>query len=187
MTEGRALAPTRLWLLGAMGAGKSSVGRALAGRLGWPLLDNDEELLRRTSRTAEDLASVDPAGLHVAEADQLRAAVATPPPFVADAAASVADQPELLHLLAATGTVVLLRARVDTLIRRIGTGAGRPALGAAPALWLAGTVPSRDLAAAAVAHLVVDVDDLTVDQVADHVLARLGWTEAVVGDVGPPG
>jgi shikimate kinase len=39
--------PKRIVLVGMMGSGKSTVGRALADELGWPLLDNDA-LVRET-------------------------------------------------------------------------------------------------------------------------------------------
>jgi len=41
----------RIFLLGFMGCGKTTVGRLLAERLGWRFLDLDEELERRQGRT----------------------------------------------------------------------------------------------------------------------------------------
>ena len=40
----------RVLLIGMMGAGKSTVGRALAARSGWPHLDNDELVERMIER-----------------------------------------------------------------------------------------------------------------------------------------
>lgn len=44
MESGRRLAFDRVLLVGFMGSGKSSVGRALAPLLGWPFRDFDEEI-----------------------------------------------------------------------------------------------------------------------------------------------
>jgi shikimate kinase len=44
-----------LFLVGFMGAGKSSVGRALGERLGWTFVDLDERIERREGRTVADL------------------------------------------------------------------------------------------------------------------------------------
>lgn len=44
-----------IFLVGFMGAGKSSVGRALGRRLGWPFHDLDERILRRTGRSIEEI------------------------------------------------------------------------------------------------------------------------------------
>src|ERR1700709_2552659 len=47
----------RLVLTGFMGAGKSTVGRLLAARLGWEFLDLDAHLESRTGFTIPDLFS----------------------------------------------------------------------------------------------------------------------------------
>ena len=44
-----------LVLVGFMGAGKSSVGRALGERLGWTFVDLDERIERREGRTVAEL------------------------------------------------------------------------------------------------------------------------------------
>jgi shikimate kinase len=103
--------PRRVWLIGSMGAGKSAVGTALAGLLGWPLLDNDAELRRRTGRSVTELAETGWDPLHRSESLQLLSATLEPVPLVAGIAASVGDRPEDLALLRRTGSVVYLRAR----------------------------------------------------------------------------
>ena len=49
----------RILLIGMMGAGKTSVGRALAARLGRPFLDNDALVLARTGREPADIDATD--------------------------------------------------------------------------------------------------------------------------------
>lgn len=41
----------RIYLVGFMGAGKTTVGRSLASRLGWPFLDLDSEVEERAGMT----------------------------------------------------------------------------------------------------------------------------------------
>ena len=43
--------PTVVVLVGFMGAGKTTIGRELAGRLGWRFVDADDELERRAGRS----------------------------------------------------------------------------------------------------------------------------------------
>ena len=57
MTDVSVPRPTRVLLLGMMGSGKSSVGRALSERTGWPFVDNDTFVERATGMTARDLLS----------------------------------------------------------------------------------------------------------------------------------
>jgi shikimate kinase len=49
------LTSTALFLVGFMGAGKTSVGRALAGRLNWTFEDLDERIERREQRTVSEI------------------------------------------------------------------------------------------------------------------------------------
>jgi shikimate kinase len=58
-SEGDAVPPTlrRLILTGFMGAGKSTIGRLLATRLGWNFLDLDQHLELRAGATIPDLFS----------------------------------------------------------------------------------------------------------------------------------
>jgi shikimate kinase len=42
-------------LIGFMGAGKTTVGRALAGRLGWKFLDLDDLIEQREQKTVAEI------------------------------------------------------------------------------------------------------------------------------------
>jgi len=59
MTPGRdahgEVRPQAIFLVGFMGAGKSSVGQALGRRLGWPFHDLDERIQARVGRSIEDI------------------------------------------------------------------------------------------------------------------------------------
>ena len=173
------LSPRRIWLVGSMGSGKTAVGAALAERLGWPLLDNDEELESHEGRSLTDLADDGPDALHRREAAQLRRATVRPPPFVAGVAASVGDRAADLDRLRASGSVVYLRASVPTLAARVGSGVDRPWLAGDPAAWLATTLARREPAYLAAAHVVVDVDSRTPADVAEVVV------ELLLASVGP--
>lgn len=53
------MAYNRVYLVGFMGAGKSTVGRRLAQKLGWKFVDLDEEIERREGRTIADIFTRD--------------------------------------------------------------------------------------------------------------------------------
>jgi Shikimate kinase len=161
-------------LVGMMGSGKSTVGLVLAGRLGVPYVDNDEQVREVTGRTVPQIARTDGvAGVRAVEADYLRALVAHPEPVVAGVPAGVVLDPTLRVLLRTGGFTVWLRARPATLAARVGAGAGRPWLAGDPERVLATMAAERADWYAESARLVVDVDDLTADQVADQIMTAL--------------
>ena len=70
-------------LIGLMGSGKTTVGRALADVLGRPFRDSDTDLLERTGHSARDLAARDGVeALHVLELEHLLDAVRGSTPAV---------------------------------------------------------------------------------------------------------
>ncbi len=57
MTQSEKTQPRAVLLLGFMGAGKSSVGQALARRLGWRFVDLDQRIEMREGRTITEIFS----------------------------------------------------------------------------------------------------------------------------------
>jgi len=161
-------------LVGMMGSGKSTIGLLLAERLGVPYVDNDEQVREATGRTVPQIAQAEGlAGVRAAEADYLRALLAHPDPMVAGVPAGVVLDPALRALLRAEGFTVWLRARPATLAARVGAGAGRPWLAGDPERVLATMDAERADLYAESARLVVDVDDLTAEQVTDQIVAAI--------------
>jgi shikimate kinase len=158
-------------LIGMMGAGKSTVGRAIAARTGWPYVDNDELVRQATGREAPEVAAAGgEAALRAAESDALGRALALQPPAVAGVAGGVVLSPADRERLLAAGGVVWLRASLTTLAERVGSGEGRAWLQSDPEAALAALAAEREPYYAEVADAIVDVDDLTPEQAADAVI-----------------
>jgi shikimate kinase len=51
--------PSRIYIVGFMGAGKSTIGRLLARRLGWAFVDLDREIERAENRAISDIFKTD--------------------------------------------------------------------------------------------------------------------------------
>jgi shikimate kinase len=165
----------RVLLLGMMGAGKSTVGRAIAARTGWPYLDNDDLVARAYGRpTPEVLAEAGERGLREVESAALTEALAAPTPVVAGVAGGVVESAEDRQRLAdADALVVWLRATVDTLVERVGSGAGRPWLAPDPRTALEALYRGRAAHYESVADLVLDVEGRSPEELAGAVLAVL--------------
>ncbi|HUP75338.1 MAG TPA: shikimate kinase [Acidimicrobiales bacterium] len=163
-----------LVLIGMMGAGKTSVGRRLARRLGWRHVDADKRIERTTGRTiAEIFAEDGEAGFRAIEHDVLETLLRLPGRTVVSTGGGAVLSPDNCALMRERGSVVWLRARPETLLARVGGGSGRPLLGDDPEAALRRIVVERQSAYTSAAHFVVDVDGCTADQVADAVLAAI--------------
>ena len=167
----------RVLLVGMMGSGKTSVGRALAARTGWPYVDNDALVERAAGRTAKELlAAGGEAALRSAEADALVAGLEIPPPAVVAVAGGAILDDELRGRLADGGFVVWLRAPAAVLAERAAGGTHRPWLDGDPPRWFVSTSEVRDPLYAAVADLEVDTSttdpEAAVDQIIDALATR---------------
>ena len=164
----------RVLLVGMMATGKTTVGRAVAARTGWPYVDNDELVVRDTGLTARELLARDgePA-LRSAESAVLTTLLAMPEPLVAGVPGGVVLDPDDRARLRAGGHVVWLRAAVPTLVQRVGDASDRPWLGDDPAAALTRLAAVRGPLYAEVATQVVDVDDRTPDELAAQILGAV--------------
>jgi shikimate kinase len=116
-----------LWLVGMMGAGKSSVGAVLAARLGLPLVDLDRAIESAAGRSIPELfASEGEAGFRKREREAIEA-VAGRRAIVA-LGGGAAAQPGVVERLLASGALIYLRARPETLAARVGAAEARPLL-----------------------------------------------------------
>jgi shikimate kinase len=114
-------------LLGPMGAGKTTIGKILSRELGWPYIDNDEELPRFAHLAKEKLAEIPYTELHQYELNYLKDLVERKAPFIGGAAASVVDYSEGLETLSKTWNVYLYLPLEKLLARAGSTGIGRQA------------------------------------------------------------
>jgi len=169
----------RILLVGMMGAGKTTVGRALGQRFGWPYLDSDEEIRRRTGRTVPQLfAEQGEAAFRAEEAAVLAEACASTHPVIVSVAGGAVLDPRNRQLLAASGLVVWLRASLATLSQRVGDGRTRPLLGDDPAAALGRLYPVRARLYEELAAVVVDVDDMPTERVVDQVARAASANQA---------
>jgi shikimate kinase len=169
--------PRLVVLVGAMGSGKTRIGRSVAAALARRFVDNDEQLLAVTGMTAAELSAregID--ALHDAEAGALLDALRAPGASVIAAAASTIVDPSVRRALRQDAFVVWLRAAAATLAARMPESATRPFARVDASQLVAQQSRERDPLFAQIADLTVESDDSTPEEVVMRILAGLPKT-----------
>jgi len=158
-----------------MSSGKTSVGRRVAERLGRRLIDGDELLEARTGRTAAEIAETEGIErLHELEAEIILEALTSSEPAVIGPAASVIEI-DAVRAALTDHFVVWLRAPATYLAERAARKDHRPLLDDGDLLALfEEQLAVREPLAVAMAHLVLDVNTMPKDALADTIGERLG-------------
>jgi shikimate kinase len=115
-----------VYLVGMPGAGKTVVGRELAGKLGVPFVDLDTEIEREAGKPVSEIfADEGEAAFRGLEAAALVKASASDPAVVS-CGGGVVLEPANRITLRNTGTAVYLDVPLDELRERVRPGADRP-------------------------------------------------------------
>ena len=157
-------------LTGFMGSGKTTVGKVLADFLGCPFLDLDELIVQKAGKSIPDIFAQDgEAAFRQLEAKILRQQVEkyAESTVVLALGGGAVLAPASAALLHEKTVCIYLRATLDTLLGRlVGETAGRPLADAS----LADRLASREPIYEETAHVIIDTDGLSPDEVADEII-----------------
>ena len=161
-------------LIGFMGSGKSSVGRILERRTGWPRFDTDELVSARFGRSiAEIFAEFGEDKFRSAESEVVEQ-LSTESAAVVVTGGGIVLRAGNVDLLRRVGTLVHLEADEETLFRRVSRRATRPLLQTEnPRGTLAELLRKRLPLYRQAADFQVDTSKLTHDEVADAVMKKM--------------
>jgi shikimate kinase len=161
-------------LIGFMGSGKSSTGRALARKTGWPRFDTDESVSKRFGRDiAEIFSAFGEEKFRDAETEALRELSGVAPSVIVTGGGIVL-RPENVELLRRLGTLVHLEADEETLFQRVSRRTTRPLLQTEdPRGTLAKLLREREPIYREAADFKVDTSRLTHEEVAEAVLRSM--------------
>lgn len=125
--SGHAAEPN-LYLVGFMGTGKTTIGRAVAQRLRYQLLDSDHEIERQEDKSIPEIfASAGEPHFRTLEKAFIESGHPTDRCVVACGGGLVV-QPGMLDRLKAKGVVICLHASLETILRRTSANRNRPLL-----------------------------------------------------------
>lgn len=166
--------PRRIYLVGPMGAGKTTIGKLLSDELGLDFKDVDREI--------EERSGVDIPWIFDREGEagfrQRESAVLEALSLVDDALISTGGGAILAaqnrELMRRTGTVIYLHATVREQVRRTARDRKRPLLqNRDPATVLAELMAEREPLYREVAHIVIETDSRGPKYVVQELVRRL--------------
>lgn len=173
----------RVALIGPMGVGKSTVGRLLAAKLGWPLIDLDHEIESRSGKTISEIfADVKEIGFRQLEFQILQQVTqeCEGKCCVLATGGGVVTTPSARSVLSDAWDVVWLFATPKTIVERLQNETStRPLLRSADDLLTRIEQLSRDREAwyQGVSKWKVDVNDKHPEEVTRQLCQLGGWTE----------
>jgi shikimate kinase len=156
-----------------MGAGKTTIGKALARRVGWRFVDSDQEIEQRTGVRIPVIFEIEgEAGFRTRESRVLSELLQEPRIVVATGGGAVLAESNR-EAMREHGTVCYLKAHPKTLFQRTRNDKNRPLLQVAdPLKALEDLLAQRAPHYEAVADHIIDVDRCTSGQIVDR-LAKL--------------
>ena len=161
----------KLYLVGFMAAGKSSLAREVGRRLGWKVEDVDERIEARERRPiAAIFATEGEAYFRAVEREVVQELLPPRHVVVATGGGTFVD-PDLRALMKGDGAVFWIDTPLGLIIDRLPRDGSRPL--AANRLQLEGLYESRRFAYAQ-AHVRLDASRASVGELADHVVEWLG-------------
>lgn len=157
---------TRLFLIGPMGAGKTTIGRRLARALGLRFVDCDALLEERTGTDIPTIFDIEgEAGFREREHALLEEITAWPDTVVSTGGGAVL-RPDNRSCLRERGTVIYLRTGVDEQLRRTRNSTNRPLL----------NHPDRRARLEALAGVRNPLYEATADLIVDSAARRVSAT-----------
>ena len=164
-------------LIGPMGTGKSTVGRALAEKLGWTFIDTDAVIEEKAGAAIPEIfAQQGEPAFRRMESETIVEALQGEQRIVSTGGGAVLVE-QNRDAMRAGGFVVALRATEETIIRRVGNDGNRPLLQGNAAERVRRLLEERkhayDFADAA-----VDTTDKPVEDIVDWIASRLPGGEA---------
>lgn len=171
--------PNRVFLVGPMGSGKTTIGRQLANALSKEFRDSDHEIVKRTGASIPLIFDIEgEEGFRRRERTVIDDLTRQENLVLATGGGAVLAEENRRHLKE-RGTVVYLYATVGQLLKRTRRDRNRPLLQTDdPKAKLEALMQERDPLYRSVAHTIVYTDDRSVRSVVKELLMRLQDLEA---------
>jgi shikimate kinase len=172
----RLLAGRTIVMVGMMGAGKSSIGRRLAARLGLPFIDADAEIEQAANATISEIFETHgEAYFRDGERRVIQRLLDGTPKVLATGGGAFIS-PETRAAIRAAGVSIWLKADRDLILQRVKRRSNRPLLKTAEPEAVVDRLLAERNPIYAEADIHIQSRDVAHDVVIDDILAALdGW------------
>ena len=163
-----------IFLVGLMGAGKTTVGRALAKKLNRRFIDSDQEIEARTGASISWIFEIEgEASFRQREAEVIRDLAALDDIVLATGGGAIL-KPENRQCLKSHGTVIYLRASVGSILQRTSHDKSRPLLQTAdPRAKIEQLLQEREPLYMEVADIIIETGRPNVQSLVQAILVEL--------------
>lgn len=162
-----------LFLIGFMGAGKTSVSRALGRALGRDVVEMDQRIAEQEGMTIPDIFAQKGESYFRACETNLLNSFSRSGPCVVSCGGGVPMREENVAAMRRSGLVVLLTARPEVILDRVRDDHSRPLLeGHKDIAYIAALMEQRRPKYEAAADLTVDTSDKSIAEICREVLQQ---------------
>ncbi len=163
-----------IYLIGLMGSGKTTIGRALAKKLNLRFVDSDHEIEARTGATIPWIFEIEgEASFRQREAEVIRELTQSEGIVLATGGGAILNA-ESRERLKSTGTVIWLRASIGSILARTSHDRNRPLLQTAdPRQKLEQLSAQREPLYREVAHMTVDTGRPHLNSLVQSIMQQL--------------
>ena len=167
----------KVFLIGFMGTGKTTVANALAANYGLNKIDLDAYIESREHMSIADIFSSQSESVFRDKETKYLRQVLKKNYQVVSLGGGIVLREENVELMKEKGVIVLLKASPETISERVKNDRTRPLLGENFDLdYIKDLMKQREAAYNKVADLVIDTDNKNVDQICKEIVETLGFT-----------